>query len=213
MLDGTGSRQWLTRSLGVEVTHHSPRRIVCYGYAEGEFPGDSWPELHCTTSGWTWRAVISSSRLAWARLSFAKNSKLLAPPSELFGAGKPIGAIRAADATWRIAKTLAGPGWLLLGDAAAQLDPAAGHGVLRALMSGIMAAHLILKASPEDAALAYDQWLRAWFAEDVTRLNQLYREMHASEFEPHPSVGSLTSNIETPQPPHETQRLCSQVNI
>ena len=51
VLDGTGSRQWLARSLGIGNEHHSPKRTVSFGYAGGEFTDDSWPELHCTDAG------------------------------------------------------------------------------------------------------------------------------------------------------------------
>jgi flavin-dependent dehydrogenase len=51
---------------------------------------------------------------------------------------------RGADVTWRIISPAAGPGFFLVGDAVAVLDPASSHGVLKALMTGMMAAHLIL---------------------------------------------------------------------
>ena len=97
------------------------------------------------------------------------------------------GASRAADVTWRKVESVAGPGFLLVGDAAAVLDPAASHGVLKALMSGMMAAHLIESASragqPEaHALLAYQEWLTWWFDADVAKLRALYSLLAPAKF-------------------------------
>ncbi|MBA4535538.1 hypothetical protein H1196_23700 [Brevibacillus halotolerans] len=49
-----------------------------------------------------------------------------------------------ADMTWRVITQLGGPGgYFLIGDAATVLDPASSHGVLKAVMSGMMAGNLI----------------------------------------------------------------------
>ena len=45
--------------------------------------------------------------------------------------------------TWRMADSAAGSGWYMVGDAAAILDPTSSRGVLKALMTGVMAGHLI----------------------------------------------------------------------
>ncbi|MGI8741699.1 MAG: NAD(P)/FAD-dependent oxidoreductase [Bryobacteraceae bacterium] len=74
---------------------------------------------------------------------------------------------RAADVTWRMAGQTAGDGWFRCGDAAAVLDPSSSQGVLRAIMTGIRAAHLAIGAlqsaiTPGEAAIAYHCWLREW---------------------------------------------------
>jgi hypothetical protein len=52
------------------------------------------------------------------------------------------GRPRGADVTWRLSDAAAGLGWFIVGDAAAVLDPSCSHGVLKAIMSGMMAGHL-----------------------------------------------------------------------
>ena len=74
----------------------------------------------------------------------------------------------------------AGPGYVCVGDAACVLDPAASHGVLKALMSGMMAAHVIAErvaggASGDQAIRAYTSWLTRLFRADVAALTELYR--------------------------------------
>ena len=58
------------------------------------------------------------------------------------------------------------------------LDPASSHGVLKALMSGIMAAHSILRIVDGEVeslvTSAYSQWIVDWFEHDVSKLTQLY---------------------------------------
>ncbi|MEO1620574.1 MAG: FAD-dependent oxidoreductase [Cyanobacteria bacterium J06632_3] len=78
-------------------------------------------------------------------------------------------------ATWQIRDRFAGPGWFLLGKAAANPAPAASYGWLRtltyglqAVMSGLHAAREIAdcehgKISETLAAQRYSQWLQTWF--------------------------------------------------
>ena len=72
-----------------------------------------------------------------------------------------------ANCVLRSARPLAGPGWLLCGDAAANLDPAAGQGVFTALWTGLLAARTAreIAARPELEAwalAAYDGEVLAW---------------------------------------------------
>jgi len=67
-------------------------------------------------------------------------------------------------------RTVGGQGYFVVGDAAAVLDPSSSHGVLKALMSGMMAAHLIGRiyagAEEERARAAYQSWGSGWFDHD-----------------------------------------------
>jgi flavin-dependent dehydrogenase len=89
------------------------------------------------------------------------------------------GQVRAADVTWRLAKPSAGSGYFLVGDAASVLDPASSHGILKAIMSGMMAAHLISQTVEQQideasAAEAYNRWMQDWFERDTKRLKEMY---------------------------------------
>lgn len=84
-----------------------------------------------------------------------------------------------ADVTWRIADRPAGLGYFLIGDSAAVLDPASSHGVLKAIMSGMMAAHLMIQAvkvaSLEPKIIQeYCHWVQDWFHHDLQKLKQFY---------------------------------------
>jgi flavin-dependent dehydrogenase len=87
--------------------------------------------------------------------------------------------------TWRLATEVTGPGWFIVGDAAATLDPTSSHGVLKALISGITAGHLIAsvlgnKAPPEATRTAYHDWLAGWFSADANKLREFYRGLRAA---------------------------------
>lgn len=188
VIDATGRARWLGRALGIASTPRSPRLVARYGYARGHCPArDAAPALVADRHGWTWTAMVRPDTYQWTRLAF--NGHRPKPdwmPDEFAGL-TPLGPSRGADVTWRLAETVARPGWFMVGDAAAMLDPTSSRGVLRAIASGIMAAHLaaavIRGAAPADrTAAAYRNWLSGWFDTDAARLSQFYRDLHAPGF-------------------------------
>src|SRR5262249_29830085 len=159
----------LARQLGVACDTFGPRRMVWFGYARGPCPErDAAPLLVGEERGWTWTARVADSLYQWTRWS--KDQRPLEAdrlPEELEHL-ESLGPARAADMTWRLRRGPAGPGYFLVGDAAAVLDPVSGHGVLRALMSGMMAGHLMAavlrRGVPARVAAAhYRTWLSDWF--------------------------------------------------
>jgi flavin-dependent dehydrogenase len=187
VVDATGTARWLGRALGVASPARSPRLIARYGYAEGSWPArDEAPALVGDASGWTWTALVRPKVYQWIRVSFGGQPNPGGVPEELRGLA-PLGRPRGADVTWRMATDVAGPGWIMVGDAAALLDPTSSHGVLKALMSGITAGHLIAavlgnRAPPEATRTAYQDWLAGWFSADVAKLKEFYRGLGAAAF-------------------------------
>jgi len=179
VIDAAGGRHWLARRLGVGVRRLSPRYMVTYGYAHdcqlthGPVP-PAEPEFEGDADGWTWVAPVGPGRWHWTRLSFGGRcmTREWIPPS-LAGL-TASGPARGADMTWRMASTFAGPGWILAGDAAAVLDPACSHGVLRALLTGVRSGHLAVDPIPSACAV-YNAWLRAGVEADADGLRKLYR--------------------------------------
>ena len=69
-----------------------------------------------------------------------------------------------------------------VGDAAFILDPTSSHGVLRAIMSGIYAANLIIQSTrghvPEGALpTIYHDWMRTWLQTDMEKLKSFYGKL------------------------------------
>jgi flavin-dependent dehydrogenase len=117
---------------------------------------------------------------AWVRMILDPRTTRAEVPPELSGM-TPVGRpSRGADVTWRMAAAPAGPGYILVGDACAVLDPAASHGILRALVSGMFAARAttaeLTGRSPRGrAAGEYRTLMTEWFRHDVVRLGSLYQ--------------------------------------
>ena len=182
VIDASGSRGWMRRHLGLAVRARSPSLRAHYGYCEGPIEaGAGLPSLCADHLGWTWVASIAPGQIHWTRLVFDPASTAREPPGELTGM-PALGPVRGADVTWRCVPDCAGAGYFLVGDAAALLDPVSSHGVLRALMSGMMAAHAAVQvgsgAVPEGSATAqYRTWVTSWFEQDVRRLRELYAEL------------------------------------
>ncbi|KAB8333992.1 FAD-dependent oxidoreductase [Scytonema tolypothrichoides VB-61278] len=180
VVDATGSHHWLARQLELQINYHSPRRIVYYGYACGECPvRDDAPAIVADSGGWTWTARVQPQLYQWTRLWLVEQ-KIPKDwlPDEFHGL-KIHQKMQAADVTWRIVSQPAGSGYFMVGDAAMVLDPASSHGVLKAIMSGIMAGHLITAEllgglSPAQAIQHYCQWIYNWFEHDVEKLSKLY---------------------------------------
>lgn len=183
VIDAAGGVGWLRRRLGLALDVASPPLRAHYGYSAGSV-SSNLPQLVGDERGWTWMTPIGPQTVHWARLTFAGSGIVKEPPAAL--AGRPsIGRTRCADVTWRLVAESAGAGYFLVGEAAAVLDPAASHGVLRALMSGTLAAHLawgiVSGILPEGAAIEhYRTWTASWFHDDARRLSGLYQQLHAS---------------------------------
>jgi len=187
VVDASGRSRWLGRALRIAARARSPRLIARYGHVEGSCPArDDAPALVADATGWTWTARVRPATYQWTRLSFAAPPPAGWLPDELCGLA-PRGRSRGADVTWRLAARTAGPGWFMVGDAAATLDPTSSHGVLKAIMTGMMAGHLAAAvlagaAPPQPAATAYGDWLAGWFATDAARLGRFYRDLGAAGF-------------------------------
>lgn len=180
VVDACGSGHWLGRALGLKQDVRSPRLVARYGYVRGSLPSqDTSPAITAGREGWTWIAPVAPDLIAWTRLNVGGDppERGWRPPElndlEAYGCG------HGADVTWRRLDRPAGKGYFVVGDAATVLDPASSHGVLKALMSGMLAARRIVQTLQEgvdakEAAADYCQWMRSWFDHDVKRLTELY---------------------------------------
>jgi flavin-dependent dehydrogenase len=189
VVDASGSQHWLTKQLNKKINKFSPLLVATYGYAKEEkFPPfyyDNNPSLTADKYGWTWIAKVRSSLYQWIRLNFSidyLDKKFY--PKELQGMKKE-GFTHSADVTWRIVSEPSGPGYFIVGDSAYLLDPSSSHGILKAIMSGIMSGYLINKINinkelKDIARMEYHKWITNWFIHDLTKLKEFYIDL------PHP---------------------------
>ncbi len=185
-VDAGGGGHWLARRLGVSLRRMSCPLLASYGYASGKCPHrDDAPALRWDPTGWTWTACIGPGSYHWTSLGLGHAARRKPGPPEEFRGLEPAGPIRGADVTWRMATAPAGKGYFLAGDAAAVLDPACSHGVLRAILSGIYAGHLAARVmagqdGADDAARLYGDWLGRFVQHDVNHLTELYSSLPSS---------------------------------
>ncbi len=188
VVDAAGSQHWLARRLGLSLRRRSPRLIARYGYVRGEYATlREAPVFLSDRRGWTWMARVRPDLYQWTRLNLIGSPPPPAwLPQELHGLQASASA--GADVAWRALDVPAGPGYYAVGDAAAVVDPASSHGVLRGLFSGLLAGRLIADTcldhhDQDRGASAYRAWALDWFEGDVARLVALYRDSA------HPSSG------------------------
>lgn len=186
VIDCSGGARVLARQLHIPLIRYSPRLIAQYGYVNGCFD-QPVPSICADQDSWTWIAQIEPQRIQWTRVCEVSNRlhSSWIPDALRHLTPEPS---RCADVTWRMAKAVAGPGYFLAGDAAAVLDPSSSHGVLRAIMSGMMAAHLIIRQlvygdAPVVCAETYQNWFTSWFQHDVEAMSHAYREARLFGFQ------------------------------
>lgn len=173
LVDAAGPGHWVQRQLGLPLLQVSDPLIARFGWSTRDHTATGTPEFHVLGCGWRWEAQVQTGRRAWVSLELNQPAKTQ--------------AAHARDVTWRMVRPCAGRGYFLAGDAAYVLDPASSHGVLKALMSGMLAANAISeimqKHVDERAVCAsYRAWMENWFCSDAMALVKLY-----SEFVPAPA--------------------------
>lgn len=181
VVDASGRHQWLGRQWPIRWRACSPTLIARYGYCRGNLErAHRAPWLVATDHGWQWIARTDHHQLHWTTLNFHPDNKPAAKAPDPLKHLAPLGPVRGADVSWRLCDAPMGLGYVLVGDAAALLDPASSHGVLKALMSGMQAAQAIADClawpSGEQAVHShFGAWLYRQFTTDADALRQFYR--------------------------------------
>jgi flavin-dependent dehydrogenase len=178
-VDASGTYSWLARQLLLPYRKASRKLIALYGYMQGDCPiRDAAPCFTYLPDGWVWTARVRPKLYHWTRLfTMPASLRWEGSPAEFEGL-KPVGPVKGSDVTWRFLEGCAGAGYFVAGDAASVSDPSSSHGVLTALMSGMLAGHLVLSKTfcnkPEPALAAeYDEFLRARFEADLAHTSKL----------------------------------------
>ncbi len=206
VVNASGRSNRISASPGSDRQRYSPALVARYGYAAGSLPDlDQSPILSGDRAGWLWQAMVRPGLYQWTRVSmdgtrFAQQWR----PDEFRGL-VPVGEPKGADVTWRMARNPAEPGRFSVGDAAAVLDPTSANGVLRALLSGIMAGKLIggihAGVVPEEEAVRiYSDWLAHWFFSAADAMKDFYRALGVAGFSDGSDAPALTLSTDHVQP-------------
>lgn len=173
LIDATGAAGWFDRRMGTKMQIDSDPIWLRYGYRKSVIADGRIPTLVFTQGSWCWNAPLGNGEIAWVDASET-------PFSPSYPSSK------GADGTWKVSKEPAVKGCFRVGDAALRLDPSIGHGVLRAMMSAILAVQLVVsvdngKIEEHVAVDAYNSWIRHWFEEDAKKMRGLKISLRISQ--------------------------------
>lgn len=180
VIDASGYRAFAGRKLRFRKKIFSPPLVTWTGvaaYAPSDPAERNTASFYPNPSGWTWVAPESGNRCTWTRLA-VKGKQDILPPAELRHLSL-IGKIKTSNRRWQMFRPVCREGVILCGDAAGIIDPAAGQGILNALLSGLMAAktvHAIVNNPAYEAfhLATYDDWFLRNYMDKVEKLKGFY---------------------------------------
>ncbi len=191
IIDARGYKHIAGKKLQFKEKFYSPPLITWTGVSK-DIPGDHFlfekkitrfiPQQH----GWTWLAPELHNRCTWTRLGLKGQHEFL-PPAQLQDYAMAT-EIKKSNRRWRVFRPVCKEGLLLCGDAAGIIDPAAGQGILNAILSAGMAVKTI-KACINNPALEaiylarYDDWFISQYEEKVNMLKAFYTQHGIELFE------------------------------
>jgi menaquinone-9 beta-reductase len=158
-----GARSTVARRLGVAAPLRFPRRLGLGAHYAGVRGLETHGEMHAAAGWYVGLAPTPDGELnvgmalpidGMGPASVRFEEAIAALPrvaARLVGARR-VSPIRGAAPIGHRVRRAAGPGWLLVGDAAGFVDPFTGEGIYRALRSSRAAAEAILAGSEVEAA-------------------------------------------------------------
>jgi flavin-dependent dehydrogenase len=186
LVDASGHRRIAGRLLQFREEACSPVLVAWTGVSVLDGNQPAGPVLPGSArfmpepDGWSWIAADSGTQCSWTRL--ARKGRIQFPPPAALAHWQATGQVAVSNRQWSVFRPVCSEGVLLCGDAAGVLDPAAGQGILMALVSGIKAAETIaLNLSyPQQEAVnlaLYDRWFLQQFYSKADALKRYYREL------------------------------------
>jgi geranylgeranyl reductase family protein len=176
LIGADGARSRVARQLGVERPVRAPRRLGMVAHYEGLPDLTDHGEMHVGPGWYIGLAPLGGGRLnvgmalpmdgASRRSSkrlFEEAIAGIPAVAERLAGRRRLTPIRGASPIGHRVSSAAGPGWMLVGDAAGFIDPFTGEGIYRALRSARAAAEA-LAAGDEGADERYLALRRSAFA-------------------------------------------------
>ena len=161
-----GARSVVARRVGVEARVRFPRRLGLVAHYAGADGPVTHGEMHAANGWYVGLAPTPRGELnvgmalpidgvGPAAARFEEALRALPRVAARLAGARRVSPIRGAAPIGHRVRRTAGPGWLLVGDAAGFVDPFTGEGIYRALRSSRAAADAILAGrGVEDAYLA-----------------------------------------------------------
>ena len=174
VVGATGGTGWLPKRLGLGSIYSGPESFLAYGFGRQQEPlGEA--TFQSRPDGWCWTARVRDDLFSYCLLSFQKY-----PDIRNLTALKPEGKIARSRARWRVLEQPAASNYFVCGDSAFSVDPGSGKGVLRAMLTGILAAdstcHLLHSQLPKDLIIQrYKTFIQDFFNSESEALRERYQ--------------------------------------
>ncbi len=201
-LDASGQAAILSRSLGLRQWDDYFQNMAVYSYFDaGErlsAPNSNDIFIESYHDGWAWNiplsggassvGVVVDSEAGRAGIAergvagyFARQLRLTTRTSAMLAKARMTTQPRALKDWSYTSSSMAGAGWILVGDAACFVDPLFSSGVHLAMMSGTMAAAYV-RAAIEDPSIAKPaaEVYRQLYAKEYSHFRELARLFYAS---------------------------------
>jgi flavin-dependent dehydrogenase len=184
VIDASGYKRIAGKKLHFKEIFFSPPLVAWTGISKVSDPAspifqNAFTKFIPSPTGWAWLAPEPPNYCTWTRLA-SKGKQTFLPPAEL-KQFEQTGAVKIYNRRWSIFRPVCKEGIILCGDAAAIIDPAAGQGILNALLTGIESAKTVILCmlNPDEEAsylIHYDNWLLKLYTDKVEKLKNYYVE-------------------------------------
>lgn len=176
LIDASGARRLSRHLLQLEEVFLTAPMTCWTGRARSlnEYPLNT--QFSMQETGWTWLATEDCHVVTWNTLQQVAGNSFQHPLPQWEQLGNP----HAYNVRWRVFRPVCDQQVLLCGDAAGMLDPAAGQGILNALLSGMQAGQCLAACQKEPEMEAwhfamYDQWFIEQYEQKVSDLAAYYK--------------------------------------
>ncbi len=160
VVDATGRRAWFASSQGARRIVHDQLAgaFVFFRFDPAQAPADTYTSVEACEHGWWYSAMLPKHRmvaafmsdaaefrrLRWRKLADWNSLAAQAPHTAArIAAAIPLAEPALHPASSQCLASVTGDDWLAVGDAASTFDPLSSQGIVKALRSGIYAAHVI----------------------------------------------------------------------
>jgi menaquinone-9 beta-reductase len=176
VIGADGARSSVSRLLGVDAPVRAPRRLGLVAHYEPVDGLGDHGEMHAADGWYVGLAPVADALNVGMALPmgpagpaeerFAAAIAALPAVAARLAGSRRVGPIRGAAPIGHRVRRVAGPGWLLVGDASGFVDPFTGEGIHRALRGARAAADAILSGGDVTAAYRHER-RRAFAAKEV----------------------------------------------
>lgn len=167
LIDATGKVGWSARRMKTPPGYRSAPISIRYGWKHVTPKQNVDPVFIQRRDRWIWQAHLGDGRLAWVER------------------GGQNGSGTGADGTWFLSSRAVDGNVIRVGDAACRVDPSIGHGVARALLSGVASAGVVAEIcsanGPESGVFSalkdrYGNWITNSFVQDTKFLSRICQQ-------------------------------------